>query len=168
MKTKITVSYYLFTFTLIFIYSISVHSQNISTKENHADTFKNTLTLQHTTIVVSNFSESRKFYLDLLKLEEIKQEFLPKNQMFISAGENLELHVGEVPGVEIKPSNFNHFALTSNNFDEFLEYLKESGIVYKSLGGEKEYYIQRRPDGVRQTFIQDPDGYWIEINDKTQ
>ena len=168
MKTILTISHYFLAFTLIFLNITSIDCQNNSTKKSNDNNFKNTLTLQHTTIVVSNFSESRKFYLDILKLEEIEQNFLPKNQMFISAGNNLELHVGEVPGVEIKPSNFNHFALTSNNFDEFLEYLKESGIVYKSLGGEKEYFIQKRPDGVRQTFLQDPDGYWIEINDKTQ
>ena len=34
-----------------------------------------------------------------------------------------------------------------------------------SLGGAKKNFIQKRTDGVRQAFIQDPCGYWIEIND---
>lgn len=31
--------------------------------------------------------------------------------------------------------------------------------------GEGKREIQTRPDGVQQIFVQDPDGYWIEIND---
>ena len=123
------------------------------------------LTLQHTTIVVSDITKSRKFYTEILKLKDLNANWLPKNQMFLSLGNNLELHVGEVPGVEIKPSNFNHFALSVNDLDSFLEYLKENGVVYSTLGGAQDYVVQKRPDGVRQTFIQDPDGYWVEIND---
>ena len=122
-------------------------------------------TLQHTTVVVSDFEKSRDFYLGLLQLKEVPTDFLPENQMFVSAGGKLELHVGEVPGVKIEPSNFNHFALTVNDFDGFLAYLKSKGIVYSGLGGGEDYYVQKRPDGVRQTWIQDPDGYWIEFND---
>lgn len=122
-------------------------------------------TLQHTTVVVSDFEKSKEFYLELLQLQRIPADWLPENQMFVSAGGQLELHIGEVPGVEIKPSKFNHFALSVNDFDGFLNYLKTKGIVYTSLGGGEDYFVQKRPDGVRQTFIQDPDGYWIEFND---
>ncbi|MFH4967276.1 VOC family protein [Gaetbulibacter sp. M240] len=124
------------------------------------------LTLQHTTVVVSNFKESQKFYKDILGLVEIETNFLPENQMFLALGNNLELHVGEVPGVEINPSNFNHFAISSNNLDAYLQHLEKNGIFHYNLGGTNKGFIQTRPDGVRQTFIQDPDGYWIEINDK--
>ncbi|THD69271.1 hypothetical protein E7Z59_02770 [Robertkochia marina] len=122
------------------------------------------LTLQHTTVVVSDFQKSRDFYLGLLQLKEIPAE-LPENQMFVAAGDKLELHVGEVPGVEINPSTFNHFALSVSDFDGFLAYLKAKGVIYTSLGGGEDYYVQSRADGVRQTWIQDPDGYWVEFND---
>ena len=122
-------------------------------------------TLQHTTVVVSDFQKSRDFYLGLLQLKEVPTDFLPENQMFVSAGGNLELHVGEVPGVEIEPSNFNHFALSVSDFDGFLAYLKDKGVIYTSLGGGEDYFVQTRADGVRQTWIQDPDGYWVEFND---
>ena len=122
-------------------------------------------TLQHVTLVVSDFKVSEKFYKGLLGLKEIPAPWLPDNQMFLALGENLELHVGEVQGVEIRPSDFNHFAFSVNDLPAFLEYLKENGIVYSSLGGAKKYHVQLRGDGVSQTFFQDPDGYWIEIND---
>ena len=157
-----------FTFALIFSLStgftgFAQENTNASTDVPASPSFK--LILQHTTLVVSNFEVSKKFYTEILQLEEITTNFLPENQMFLSLGNNLELHVGEVEGVEITPSNFNHFAVSVANFDAFLEYLKSHNIVYGGLGGGQEYFVQNRPDGVRQTWIQDPDGYWIEFND---
>jgi lactoylglutathione lyase len=123
------------------------------------------LTLQHTTLVVSDFAASEQFYKGVLGLEEIDAPFLPERQMFLAVGEGLELHVGEVPDVEIRPSAFNHFAISAQDFDGFLEHLREHGIVYSNLGGGIDHQVQTRGDGVRQTFFQDPDGYWIEVND---
>lgn len=123
------------------------------------------LTLQHVTVVVSDFERSSAFYKGILGLEEIEATWLPENQMFLQLGRNLELHVGEVSGVEIRPSDFNHFAITVDDLDQFLAYLTENGIWYGSLGGGDAQHVQTRQDGVRQTFFQDPDGYWIEVND---
>ena len=125
----------------------------------------NHLTLQHTTLVVSDFEASMEFYLGVLGLERIDAPFLPENQAFIALGDGLELHVGEVPGVEIRPMEFNHFAITARDFDAFLAHLLREGVTYSDLGGEEARYVQTRGDGVRQTFFQDPDGYWIEVND---
>ena len=122
-------------------------------------------TLNHVTVVVSDFNASKKFYTELLGLEQIDAPWLPDKQMFLALGEGLELHVGEVEGVEIKPNSFNHFAIAVADFDEFLNYLRSEGVVYTTLGGGDNYSISTRPDNVRQTWIRDPDGYWIEIND---
>ena len=127
--------------------------------------FTSNATLQHVTVVVSDFSKSKPFYTELLGFKQVDAPWLPKNQMFVSLGQNLELHVGEVPGVVINPSSFNHFAFSVADLDAFLEYLKENDIVYSSLGGSEKYKVFTRPDGVRQTFFQDPDGYWLEVND---
>ena len=121
--------------------------------------------LNHVTLVVSDFDASKKFYTELLGLKQIDAPWLPDRQMFLSLGEGLELHVGEVEGVEITPSSFNHFAFAIADFDEFLRYLRSEGVVYTSLGGGEDYFVSTRPDNVRQTWIMDPDGYWIELND---
>ena len=151
---------------LLTIY-LPAFSQELASKPEKANTFAESfnLTLQHTTLVVSDFSVSRKFYTEVLGLPELNADWLPEKQMFLSLGNNLELHVGEVPGVEIVPSEFNHFAISTNDLDSYLEYLNSKGVQHYSLGGSEKHFIQERPDGVRQTFIQDPDGYWIEIND---
>jgi len=145
---------------LFFLLSLNL---TFGQNNNIATTFN--LTLQHTTVVVSNFEKSKAFYTEILGLKDLHAVGLPKNQMFLSLGNNLELHVGEVEGVEIRPSNFNHFAISTNDLDGYLKYLESKGVMYYSLGGKQKKFIQTRKDGVRQTFIQDPDGYWIEIND---
>ncbi|MEJ2204808.1 MAG: VOC family protein [Gemmatimonadota bacterium] len=78
-------------------------------------------------------------------------------------GDGLELHVSEVPGVEIAPMDSNHFAVTVADFDAFLTRLRSEGVTYYTEDGE--FTIQTRGDGVRQTYFSDPDGYWIEVND---
>jgi lactoylglutathione lyase len=42
--------------------------------------------------------------------------------------------------------------------------LKKAGVSYEDWAGKKNS-ITLRVDGVHQIFFQDPDGYWIEIND---
>lgn len=133
---------------------------------SHAQEFGKTL--NHVTVVVSDFDASKAFYTETLGLEQIDAPWLPDRQMFLALGEGLELHVGEVEGVEIKPNGFNHFAIAVAEFDEFLDYLRSQGIIYTSLGGGEDYFVSTRPDNVRQTWITDPDGYWIEINDVRQ
>ncbi|MEJ2299847.1 MAG: VOC family protein, partial [Woeseiaceae bacterium] len=72
--------------------------------------------LNHVTLVVSDFDASKRFYTELLGLKQIDAPWLPDRQMFLSLGEGLELHVGEVEGVEIKPNSFNHFAIAIADF----------------------------------------------------
>lgn len=151
-------------FLLLLSFQLKAQDNHDKLESNSIEASFN-LTLQHTTLVVSDFAVSKNFYTEILGLKDLNAEWLPKNQMFLSLGNNLELHVGEVEGVVINPSNFNHFAISTNDLDDYLEYLQSKGVIHYSLGGEKEKFIQTRPDGVRQTFIQDPDGYWIEIND---
>ena len=121
--------------------------------------------LYHVTVVVSDFEASKEFYLDTLELELIEAPWLPEKQMFLAAGDGLEIHVGEVAGVTIAPNNFNHFALAVKEFDAYLEHLQSKGVIYTRLGGGEDFFISTRPDNIRQTWVTDPDGYWIEIND---
>jgi lactoylglutathione lyase len=121
------------------------------------------VTLQHVTLTVSDLQASLHFYKGVLGLGEIDAPFLPEEMAFLALGDGLELHVSEVPGVEIATMDSNHFAVTVADFDAFLTRLRSEGVTYYAEDGE--FTIQIRGDGVRQTYFSDPDGYWIEVND---
>jgi catechol 2,3-dioxygenase-like lactoylglutathione lyase family enzyme len=127
----------------------------------------NKLTFNHVTLIVSDIEASEEFYVGVLKLEKLKSPFGPSDDpfLFLSLGGGTELHMGEIEGVEVGSNGINHFAMAVDDFDGFLEYLKSSGVIYGDLGGGNDYHVTHRPDGVRQVYITDPDGYWIEIND---
>ncbi|MCX2745397.1 VOC family protein [Mangrovivirga sp. M17] len=158
-------SYQVKSLTLIIAFILTSFMINIQAQNGASTDDSPKLSLQHVTIVVTNFEESKYFYTKVLMLKPIKADWLPEKQMFISLGDNLELHMGEVEGVEVNPNSFNHFALAVPNFDEFLKDLKDRGYTYGSLGKGNDDFISERPDKVRQTWIKDPDGYWVEIND---
>ncbi|WP_224488625.1 VOC family protein [Robertkochia flava] len=125
--------------------------------------------LNHVTLVVSNLEESKAFYIGILQLEAIETPWWGEDDpyMFLSLGDAGELHIGEIEGIEIAPNGYNHFAIAVEDLDAFLSYLKAKGVQYGGLGADGEpWLVQTRPDGVRQTFLQDPDGYWVELNDK--
>lgn len=122
----------------------------------------------HSTIQVENIDKSVDFYKNILKLKEIETPW-PEYKMirFFETGKNQQLHIAQ-ENIEdygaVKLNKVLHLAFAVNNFDEFLKYLKEEKVNYSNFN-EESNKIQTRPDGVRQIYFQDPDGYWIEVND---
>jgi hypothetical protein len=47
--------------------------------------------------------------------------------------------------------------------DSFIAQLDRRHVAWSNMEGG--HSPQVRSDGVKQIFIQDPDGYWIEVND---
>lgn len=126
------------------------------------------LTHDHSTIQVKDIDKSVKFYKEILHLKEIPTPW-PENKMirFFETGKNLQLHIGQVDVEEygeVKVNKVLHIAFAINDFDGYLSFLDKQGIDYMSFA-EEHKKVQTRPDGVRQIYFKDPDGYWIEIND---
>jgi len=48
--------------------------------------------------------------------------------------------------------------------DGFVKYLEMKQVAYSNWDGASNK-ISHRADGVRQIYLQDPDGNWIEVND---
>jgi len=91
---------------------------------------------------------------------------LPRPVIFLDIGNNQELHVTEDRNEKdsIKLHKIIHLAYTVQDFDGYLEFLNEKGIEYGTWSNKNKKF-QTRIDGVKQIYFQDPDGYWIEIND---
>lgn len=124
------------------------------------------LELDHYSIIVKDVAKSGEFYKNILQLKEVPTpwgENTPLPAIFFDLGDKQQLHVTEY-NTEIKLHKFLHFAFTVNDFDGYLEFLNDKGIEYGEFSGKNKKY-QIRPDNVRQIYFQDPDGYWIEVND---
>ena len=120
--------------------------------------------LNHTAIYVSDLIKTAAFYGGVLGLETIPEPFKDGKHIWYALAPGVALHViqGEVEK-QVHPRN-HHTCFSVPSVDSFLEILKKNNIVWEDRDGKKNT-TTTRPDGVKQIWFTDPDGYWIEIND---
>lgn len=123
-----------------------------------------TFIFNHVALSVKDVNESIAFYQKVLHLKEIKNTASTSKTRWLSLGEGKQLHIIPRPNSEIKTDKAVHFALTTADVDLFVDYLKELKIEYSDwLDTPSKNHI--RNDGFKQVYFQDPNGYWVEIND---
>lgn len=122
------------------------------------------LTFDHYTIKVNNLSVSADFYGTLLGLPEIENRTRKEYIRWFSLGEGCELHIVEGSKEGLETHVGLHLALRLSEFDPFIVHLKKHSIRLHNSKGEPDT-ITIRSDGIRQVYFQDPDGYWIEVNE---
>ena len=74
-----------------------------------------------------------------------------------------ELHLIQAETDEIKVTRQVHLAWSTATFTEFLQVLEEGKSTNSNWPGTLKRAV--RADGAKQVYFQDPDGYWIEVND---
>ena len=145
----------IFVVFLALLVSFNVLAQNKSEDFN--------LQFNHVALSVSNLEASINFYTSVLKLNEISNRTEKVGIKWFSLGQGNELHLISVHSGDISLNKAVHFALSTAHFDTFIDNLNEHNIKYSSWAGEAQK-ITIRADGIKQVYIQDPDGYWIEVN----
>lgn len=125
-----------------------------------------TFSLNHLAISVKDVDKSIEFYKKVLRLKEIKNTASNSKTRWLSLGEGKQLHLIPRPGAEIKVNKAVHFALATSDVSGIIKHLEELSIECSDWRDtlQKDYV---RQDGIKQVYFQDPDGYWIEINDDT-
>lgn len=120
--------------------------------------------LNHTAIFVTNLSVSKNFYQNIIGLDTITDPFHDGKHVWFKTGPGMALHL--IEGAKEKKVYFweHHTCFSVLSINDFISALKTNHIWWQNAQGEK-YQITNRPDGVHQIWLQDPDGYWIEIND---
>lgn len=126
---------------------------------------KASLKFDHYAILVEDLAESSDFYMDILGLKEIEDKTEQLHIRWFSLGRKMSLHVIEDKNHLQPDVKGVHLALRSKDLDGIIDRLRAKNIAFYSWLGMKNK-TNARPDGIRQIYFQDPNGYWIEINGK--
>jgi len=118
----------------------------------------------HLTIYVVDLKKSADFYRNVIGLEEIPEPFHDNRHVWFKIADHSELHV--VSGAkEITSHDINiHLAFSVPSVENFAKHLDSLHIKYGNWA-QTSKEPQVRPDGIKQIYLQDPEGYWLEIDD---
>ncbi|MDF0661687.1 MULTISPECIES: VOC family protein [unclassified Rhizobium] len=118
--------------------------------------------IDHFSLLVNDLTRSIKFYSDVFGFEIIEESNNDKIRWLkIGGTDTIHLSEGDTSTTSLRKDT--HFALRVRDFDAFLAEMQNRKIAYYDWPGDINK-VGERFDGYRQVYIQDPDGYWIEVN----
>ena len=121
------------------------------------------LNKDHDAIQVKDVNASARFYGEILGLKEIPNGGLGDHIRWFQLGDKTQIHLIESEELPKKVKGV-HMALSTSNLEQLMSFLKEKEIPFENWPGDTNT-TNTRPDGIKQIYLQDPDGYWIEVND---
>lgn len=132
-----------------------------SAKAQDAGSFN--FSFNHMALSVKDLAKSAAFYKNVLRLPEITNRTKMEGIRWFALSDGRELHLISTVAGEIKINKAVHLALACPAFDSFVQHLTDNKILYSDWpGAANTVFI--RADGIKQIYLQDPDGYWIEVN----
>ncbi|MDF2187608.1 VOC family protein [Paraflavitalea sp. CAU 1676] len=120
-------------------------------------------TLNHIALSVRNLAKSTAFYSKIIQLDTIPEPFHDGKHTWFSIAAHSHLHLIEYSDPIIVPAKGTHLCFSVPSIEEFIQRLEKQQLPYSNWQGENKA-VTTRVDGVKQIYLQDPDGYWIEIN----
>jgi len=120
--------------------------------------------INHTAIYVIDLEKTGHFYSNIIGLDSVAEPFHDGKHIWYKTADHIMLHV--IQGAKEKKEYYKnqHTCFTTPDFNGFITKLKGINWPFEDVTGTKNS-ITTRIDGVHQIWLQDPDGYWIEIND---
>ena len=121
--------------------------------------------LDHVAISVANAKASAEFYRGAFGFADLKTPFGDDaDVVWLDLGGGVALHVFGGRKGDIANEHERHMAFAVADMARVTSFLTSKGIRWQNFDGVQGE-MQTRPDGVRQMFFIDPDGYWVEVND---
>lgn len=120
--------------------------------------------LDHIALHVVDLKISTRFYQEVIQLDTIPEPFHDGRHTWFTIGVRSQLHLisGAEPGVVHKKNT--HLCFRVPSVEKFVIRLIQAKVPFEDWSG-KSNGITTRTDGVKQIYFQDPDGWWIEVND---
>jgi catechol 2,3-dioxygenase-like lactoylglutathione lyase family enzyme len=126
--------------------------------------------LDHAALLVKDVDRSKRFYVQILGLEEVPRPssfdfpgaWLRKGSAEIhligedEPGRTAQVQPGGYSSGELSIGHVTHFAFEVADLDEARQHLQAHHIAL--VGGPRP-----RGDGVMQMYVRDPDGYIVEL-----
>ncbi len=120
--------------------------------------------INHIAIYVYNLEQSTHFYRDVIGLDTIPEPFHDGKHSWFDIGDNAALHVIEGSHSITAHDKNSHLCFSIDELKSFMDKLNKNNIEFESWAAQKQTFTIR-PDGVKQIYFKDPDGYWLEVND---
>ena len=120
--------------------------------------------VNHIAFYVVNLKVSTDFYKNIVGLDTIPEPFHDGHHTWFLIGPKTHLHIISGAIQKTEHDKNTHLCFSVSSVIDFMAVLKSNTVPFESWTGEKNTYTNR-VDGVKQIYFQDPDGYWIEIND---
>ncbi|RDY62066.1 hypothetical protein DX873_06430 [Flagellimonas nanhaiensis] len=117
----------------------------------------------HYSLTVTKLGETGDFYQKIFGLTEIPHPDRAPGFRWFQIRGNSQLHLIQKEVADFTRNKSVHLCVSTQNLQSFIEHLKSNNIDFYDWPGNKNS-ITDRSDGVKQIYIQDPEGYWVEIN----
>jgi lactoylglutathione lyase len=144
-------------FILIFLLTLSAAAVNAQ---------KPKASLNHIAVHVQDLKKSLQFYTNIIQLDTIPEPFHDGKHVWFTIGAHSQLHLIAGATTAAAPNKNTHLCFSVADLQSVLSRLNKAGIAWEDWPGKKNA-ITTRVDGVQQIYLQDPDGYWIELNNDT-
>ena len=120
--------------------------------------------LNHVAIYVVDLERSKAYYNEVFQLDSIPEPFHDGKHAWYAIAPGVAMHV--IQGAETPKEYYqnNHTCFSVPSVEVFVEKIKARNMAWYNAKGVKGV-ITTRIDGVKQIWVTDPDGYWIEVND---
>jgi lactoylglutathione lyase len=125
---------------------------------------KSKAALNHIALYVVDLKKSISFYQGIIGLDTIPEPFHDGKHAWFKIGPGISMHV--IGGAASKKEYYKnqHTCFNVPSVEIFTQMLRKNNLPWEDRDGAK-MAVTTRVDGVKQIWLQDPDGYWIEIND---
>lgn len=120
--------------------------------------------VNHVALYVFDLQKSVDFYQNVLGLRPIPEPFKDGRHVWLRTGPHSQLHIIQGAAKVEEHDKNSHLAFSVKDLKKFRAHLDQTSTRYGSWAGEDKQ-TTARPDGVQQVYLQDPDNYWVEVND---